>query len=224
MSTGRHLLRVPLGGGTLKEFATTEIVSSASFHSGAGTACTKHLSWLSRRRGDGAELGPRGQETILCPHAVPFKASTRRRGLKRAGRRSVSRRARGRGRAADSISRTPDPEPSPKTPLKGDRPRSSSGLWELWEARGPGWPAHSVDLREESRCRQTVIRRVRLHLPKVGHLRLEVPYPFQRGLHLLVSADHRSSDRSSSRRAGRPHNSPAVSALWLPKARLPPQR
>src|SRR5689334_22747060 len=54
--------------------------ASAWFSAGAGTACTKHLSRLSRR---GAAVPARSAgvlETILYPHAVPFTGATRRSG------------------------------------------------------------------------------------------------------------------------------------------------
>src|SRR5690349_8770806 len=54
------------------------MISPALFQCGAGTACTKHLSRLSRREAAVRARRVRDLETILCPHAVPFKGLTRR--------------------------------------------------------------------------------------------------------------------------------------------------
>ena len=58
------------------------MIAFAWFPNGAGTACTKHLSRLNRRRVAAAARArrARGLETILCPHAVPFKELTHRPG------------------------------------------------------------------------------------------------------------------------------------------------
>ena len=56
----------------------TRTLPLLSFKMGAGAACTKHLSRLSRREAAAAGRKPRSLETILCPHAVPFKGLTRR--------------------------------------------------------------------------------------------------------------------------------------------------
>jgi hypothetical protein len=47
------------------------------FSIGAGTACTKHLSRLSRRLGDGVKLWLHVLETLLYPHSGPFKVRAR---------------------------------------------------------------------------------------------------------------------------------------------------
>ena len=52
--------------------------SPALFQCGAGTACTKHLSRLSRRGAAVRARRARHLETVVCPRSVPFKGLTRR--------------------------------------------------------------------------------------------------------------------------------------------------
>jgi hypothetical protein len=99
------------------------------FSIGAGTACTKHLSRLSRRLSDGVKLWLHVLETFLCPHAGPFKVRAH-------GLGTVSSYAADSGEGQSS-------HPSlleifvcsrRRSPLPVLPWRSSPGLWSLWAA------------------------------------------------------------------------------------------